>query len=81
MDNMTLQQYVNLYKQPLTEDNVLAIEKLTEVATKKKKEKKTKKKKLAEEGLASIGLLLLSLLLLCCCILSSILGLASPILV
>ncbi|GJN16082.1 hypothetical protein PR202_gb03032 [Eleusine coracana subsp. coracana] len=38
LEGMTLQQYINLYKRPLTTGSVQAILKLTEVASKKKKE-------------------------------------------
>jgi hypothetical protein len=48
MDNMTLQQYLNMYKQPLTEEYVEAIRKLADIAEKKKKKKKNKKKKVDE---------------------------------
>jgi hypothetical protein len=51
MDNMTLQQYLNLYNQPLSDDSLDAIVTLSEVAQdlKKKKDKK-EKMKLVDEG-------------------------------
>jgi spore cortex formation protein SpoVR/YcgB (stage V sporulation) len=45
MDTMTLQQYLDMYKQPLTEKSMDAISKLTEVAVDKTKKKKKKKHK------------------------------------
>jgi hypothetical protein len=45
MDNMTLQQYLNLYKQPLFEDSMDAIMTLSKVSQSLKKKKKEKKKK------------------------------------
>jgi hypothetical protein len=48
MDNMTLQQYIDMYKQPLNEDALDAIQALTKVAddvNSKKKKKKDKKNK------------------------------------
>jgi hypothetical protein len=45
MDNMILQQYLNLYKQPLSENSVDAIMTLSEVAQDLKKKKKDRKKK------------------------------------
>lgn len=48
MDNMTLRQYINMYKKPLEKESMEAIMQLTEVAQEKKmknKEKKKKKKK------------------------------------
>jgi hypothetical protein len=49
LDDMTLHQYLQLYKQPLLEDSMQAIIKLTEVAVdkqnKKGKDKKVKKEK------------------------------------
>jgi hypothetical protein len=45
LDNMIVQQYVNMYKDPLTDTSMEAILKLTEVATKKKKKNKVKKDK------------------------------------
>jgi hypothetical protein len=44
LDSMTLNQYLQLYKQPLSDDAMQAIVKLTDVAV-QKKEKKTKAKK------------------------------------
>jgi hypothetical protein len=44
MDNLTLQHYINTYKQPLFKESMEAIETLTEVAEAKKKQKKDKKK-------------------------------------
>jgi hypothetical protein len=41
---MTMKQYMNMYKQPLNEESIEAIEKLTEVAI-DKKSKKVKKRK------------------------------------
>lgn len=43
LDNMTLQQYINLYKQPLTKGSIQAILRLTEVASRKKALSKKKK--------------------------------------
>lgn len=47
VDNMTLQQYINLYRHPLSKGSVQAILRLTEVAAKKKvnQRKKTEAKK------------------------------------
>jgi hypothetical protein len=42
---MTLQQYLDLYKQPLNEQAIDAIIKLTEVASEKDIKKKKKQKK------------------------------------
>jgi hypothetical protein len=44
LDSMTLQQYLNMYKRPLSEEAMEAITQLSEVAAKKKKKKKDKKK-------------------------------------
>jgi hypothetical protein len=56
LDSMTLQQYMGMYKNLLTESSMQAILKLTEVAEDKqkkkakgKKEKKQKKKELTQE--------------------------------
>jgi hypothetical protein len=46
---MMLQQYMDLYKQPLTEQSMEAILKLTEVAVKKEKKKKVKMLKKTKE--------------------------------
>jgi hypothetical protein len=43
MNSMTLQQYLNMYKSPLSEEAMEAITQLFEVAAKKKKGKKKKK--------------------------------------
>jgi hypothetical protein len=48
-DNMTLQQYVEMYKQPLSQESMEAIEKLTEVVTNKQKKKKGVKEKEEEK--------------------------------
>jgi hypothetical protein len=55
LDSMTLKQYLDMYKQPLNEESMEAIEKLTEVVVdkKSKKDKKKKKKKKGKEGLNS----------------------------
>jgi hypothetical protein len=57
LDSMTLKQYLDMYKQPLNEESMEAIEKLTEVVvdkkSKKDKKKKKKKKKKGKEGLNS----------------------------
>jgi hypothetical protein len=47
LDNTTLQQYVEMYKQPLSKESMQAIVDLTEVinARKKKKKKDRKEKK------------------------------------
>jgi hypothetical protein len=45
LDRMTLQQYLDLYKQPLNEQAIYAIIKLTEVASEKDIKKKKKQKK------------------------------------
>jgi hypothetical protein len=45
LDRMTLQQYLDLYKQPLNEQAIDAIIKLTEVASEKDIKKKKKQKK------------------------------------
>jgi hypothetical protein len=45
LDEMTLQQYLNMYKNPLNEEAMEAITKLSEVAVEKKIKKKDKKKK------------------------------------
>jgi hypothetical protein len=47
LDRMTLQQYLDLYKQPLNEQAMDAIIKLTEVASEKDIKKKKKQKKAA----------------------------------
>jgi arsenate reductase-like glutaredoxin family protein len=39
LDDMTLQQYIDMYEHPLNEESLQAILKLTEVATEKKKKK------------------------------------------
>jgi hypothetical protein len=44
LDTMTLQQYLDMYKEPLSQETIEAITKLTTVATEKKKKKKDKKK-------------------------------------
>jgi hypothetical protein len=44
MEDMTLQQYLDMYKQPLNEESLKAIEKLTEIDGGLKKKKKDKKK-------------------------------------
>jgi hypothetical protein len=44
MEEMTLQHYLDLYKQPLTEHSMEAIKGLTEVAMQKAKKKKKQKK-------------------------------------
>jgi hypothetical protein len=49
LDNMIVQQYVNMYKDPLTDTSMEAILKLNEVGTKKKKKNKVKKDKKEEE--------------------------------
>jgi hypothetical protein len=49
LDSMTLQQYLNMYKRPLSEEAMEAITQLSEVAAKKKKKKKDKKKKCAND--------------------------------
>jgi hypothetical protein len=49
LDGMTLQQYMDLYKQPLTEQSMEAILKLAEVALKKEEKKKVKKLKKTKE--------------------------------
>jgi hypothetical protein len=51
LDNMTLQQYLNMYKNPLSEETMEAIIKLTQVTEEKKKSKKEgkKKKEVAED--------------------------------
>jgi hypothetical protein len=43
LDNLTLQQYLEMYKQPLTEHSIEAITKLSEVVEGKKKKKNGKK--------------------------------------
>jgi ABC-type transport system involved in cytochrome bd biosynthesis fused ATPase/permease subunit len=45
LDNRTLQQYMDMYKKPLTEQTMDAIIKLTKVTDEKKKKKKQKKEK------------------------------------
>jgi hypothetical protein len=45
LDVMTLQQYQNIYNQPLTDQSPKAIQKLTEVVVEMKKKKKMKKGK------------------------------------
>jgi hypothetical protein len=60
MDDMTLLQYINMYKKPLDEDSMGAILQLIEVAVEKKKKKskigmpakatKTKKKEASQKG-------------------------------
>lgn len=45
-DDMILQDYLNMYRQPLTDESVHAIMKLTEVPMTKKKKGAKKKKKL-----------------------------------
>jgi hypothetical protein len=51
LDNMALQQYLNMYKNPLSEETMEAIIKLTQVTEEKKKSKKDgkKKKEVAED--------------------------------
>jgi hypothetical protein len=44
LEEMTLQQYLDMYKQPLSDQSMEAILQLTEVAVDKKKKKKKKKK-------------------------------------
>jgi hypothetical protein len=48
LDVMTLQQYQNIYNQPLTDQSPKAIQKLTEVAVEMKNKKKMKKGKRAK---------------------------------
>jgi hypothetical protein len=51
LDDMTLQKYLDMYKQPLNEESMQAIIKLTEVAGEKiKKKKKDKKKRETDEA-------------------------------
>lgn len=50
MDNMTLRQYIAMYKKPLTKESTEAIMKLTEVAKKKKSKKLKKTKKTKSKG-------------------------------
>jgi hypothetical protein len=50
LDNMTLQNYLDMYKQPLSEESIATMQKLTEVALEKKPRKKGKEKKLVGEG-------------------------------
>jgi hypothetical protein len=50
LDNLTQQQYLNLYKQPLTNQSMEAILKLSKVAVDKVKKKKLKKQKKTKEG-------------------------------
>jgi hypothetical protein len=52
MDNLTLQKYLNLYKQPMSDASLDAITTLSEAAQelKKKKKDKKKKKKAGEEA-------------------------------
>jgi 2-phospho-L-lactate transferase/gluconeogenesis factor (CofD/UPF0052 family) len=45
LDNMTLQQYLNMYKNSLSEETMEVIIKLTQVTEEKKKSKKEGKKK------------------------------------
>jgi hypothetical protein len=45
MDSMTLQQYLDMYKQPLLNESMEAIVKLIEMTEEKKKKKMDKKKK------------------------------------
>jgi hypothetical protein len=54
-DNMTLQQYVEMYKQPLSQESMEAIEKLTEVVTNKQKKKKGVKEKEEEKKTVQFG--------------------------
>jgi hypothetical protein len=52
LDNRNLQQYVDLYKQPLIEESMEVIRKLTEVSEDlMKKKKKEKKKKSEDKGI------------------------------
>jgi hypothetical protein len=44
LDDMTLKQYLDMYKKPLNEDSMEAILKLTEVAAEKRKKKNKDKK-------------------------------------
>jgi uridine kinase len=43
LDSMTLQQYLDMYKQPMSEESIEAITKLSEVIVEKKKKEKKKK--------------------------------------
>jgi hypothetical protein len=43
MDNITLQHYIDMYRQPLSEESLEAISKLSEIVVEKKKMKKVKK--------------------------------------
>jgi hypothetical protein len=43
MDNLTLQQYIDLYKHPLTDQSIEVIVELTDVVEDNKKKKKKKK--------------------------------------
>jgi sugar diacid utilization regulator len=45
LEDTTLQDYLDMYKKPLSDDSMQAILQLTEVAVEKKKKKKTKDKK------------------------------------
>jgi hypothetical protein len=49
MDNLTLQKYLNLYKQPMSDASLDAITTLSEAVQELKKKKKDKKKKKAGE--------------------------------
>jgi hypothetical protein len=50
LDNMTPQNYLDMYKQPLSEESIVTMQKLTEVALEKKPKKKGKEKKIVGEG-------------------------------
>jgi hypothetical protein len=49
MEQLTLQQYIDMYKQPLSDKSMEAIIKLTEVSCEKQKKKKKSKKDKAQE--------------------------------
>jgi hypothetical protein len=48
LEDLTLQQYIDMYKHPLSEESMATVMKLTEVAQGKQKKKKDKKKKKKE---------------------------------
>jgi hypothetical protein len=50
LDNKTLKQYLEMYKQPLSKDSVEAIVKLSDISEEKKKRKDKKKKAKTEEA-------------------------------
>jgi hypothetical protein len=55
LEDITLQQYVDMYRKPLSQSAMMAIRKLTDVAAMKKKRKELDKKKKIKMATTGIG--------------------------